>query len=80
LNDLINSSDIPDFPNEWMNCLVWSLADQMALDFGVPQNHRQEIGTKALLYRSQMSDFDVEAYSTFFMPDYRSSVSNTFAR
>ena len=31
LNDINASTDVPDFPNEWMNCLIWNLADQMLL-------------------------------------------------
>jgi hypothetical protein len=68
LNDISLSTDIPDFPNEWMNCLVWNLADQMALEYGVPMNHRQEIMQRALLYKSELNNWDVEASSTFFQP------------
>jgi len=71
MNDLLRGQDIPDFPNEWMNCLMWNLCDQVALDYQAPQNHRQEFSVKALLYKNQMTDFDVESTSTFFQPDLR---------
>jgi hypothetical protein len=80
LNDLLNSSDIPDFPNEWMNCLVWNLADQLSLEYGVPMNTRQEISQRANAYRTQLSDWDVEASSTFFQPDFRSTSPNSYGR
>jgi hypothetical protein len=80
LNDLTTATGIPDFPNEWMNCLMWSLADQMALDFGVPMNHRQEIAMKAKMFKDQMSDWDVEASSTFFQMDYRSLTPSSYSR
>ena len=80
INDISLATEIPDFPNEWMNCLVWNLADQLALEYGVPMNHRQEIANKAAMYKAQLVDWDVEAYSTFFQPDFRSTPSNAYGR
>lgn len=58
-----------DFPNEWLNVLVWNLADQLAIEYGVPGNHRQEIAQRAVAYKEQLIDWDVEYTSTFFKPD-----------
>ena len=80
LDDINLSTDIPDFPNEWFNCLIWNLADQLALEYGVPMNHRQEIGTRAMLYKTQLSDWDVEPTSTFFAPDFRSTGNTAYGR
>jgi len=80
LNDLNSALDIPDFPNEWMNCLVWNLADQLSLEYGVPMNTRQEISQRAITYRTLLSDWDVEASSTFFAPDFRSTSPNSYGR
>jgi hypothetical protein len=80
LKDVTKASDIVDFPNEWMNCLVWNLADQLSLEYGVPMNARQEIAQRANGYREHMSDWDVEASSTFFQPDFRSTSNNSYGR
>ena len=80
LDDLNSALEVPDFPNEWMNCLVWSLADQLSMEYGVPMNARQEIALRANAYKTQLTDWDVEASSTFFMPDYRSSSNNSYGR
>lgn len=80
LNDISLSTDIPDFPNEWMNCLVWNLADQLSLEYGVPMNTRQEISQRAMGYKAQLTDWDVEVASTFFAPDFRSASSNVYGR
>lgn len=69
--DITNSTDIPDFPNEWMNVLIWGLADQIAIEHDVPANHRQEIMIRAEGYRNKLEGWDTEAASTFFAPDYR---------
>ena len=80
LNDITLATDIPDFPNEWMNCLVWNLADQLSLEYGVPMNARQEITQRAVAYTTLLSDWDVEASSTFFQPDFRSTSNNSYGR
>jgi hypothetical protein len=80
LDDLNTALDIPDFPNEWMNCLVWNLADQLSLEYGVPMNTRQEISQRAVTYKTLLSDWDVEASSTFFAPDFRSTSNNSYGR
>jgi hypothetical protein len=72
LADVLLSTDIPEFPNEWMQALIWGLADELAIEYGVPLNARQEIGMKAMGYRTQLEDFDVETSSSFFTPDQRS--------
>ena len=73
MNDLNRGQDVPDFPNEWMNTLVWNLADQLAIEYSVPGNHRQEIAARAKTYRDQLTDWDVEPTSTFFQVDMRMS-------
>jgi len=78
LNDVNLAGDIPDFPNEWMNCLIWSLADELALQYGVPLNARQEIAQRAGAYREKLSDWDVEAASTFFTVDFRSTGATSY--
>ena len=71
INDILLSTDIPDFPNEWMQALVWGLADEIAIEYGAHVNVRQEIHAKAEKYRTDLEDFDVETTSTMFTPDRR---------
>ena len=61
-----------------MNCLVWNLADQLSLEYGVPMNTRQEIAIRATAYKDKMVDGDVEPGSTFFSPDFRSTSVNSY--
>jgi len=71
IDDLNAASDIPEFPNEWMQALVWGLADQLSLEYGLPVNQRQEILMKAEKYRELLVDWDVENESVYFTPDMR---------
>jgi len=80
LDDLTTALGVPNFPNEWMNCLVWNLADQLSMEYGVPMNARQEIALRAAAYKTQLVDWDVEASSIFFSPDYRSISNNSYGR
>jgi len=80
LDDLTSALGVPDFPNEWMNCLMWNLADQLSLEYGVPMNARQEIAQRASTYKTMLSDWDVESSSTFFSPDFRSTNNNSYGQ
>ena len=71
ISDIGSASTVPDFPNEWMQALVWGLADQLALEFGLPVNHRTEVLARAEKYRNMLVDWDIENESTFFQPDVR---------
>lgn len=71
MTDITLSTDIPDFPNEWMQALIWGLADELAIEYGCHVNQRQEIAMKAQKYQTELTDFDVETSSTFFTPDMR---------
>ena len=68
---LTDGTAIPDFPNEWLQALIWGLADELSLEYGCHINQRQEISVKATKYRMELEDWDVESTSTFFTPDPR---------
>jgi hypothetical protein len=75
LNDIQISADytLDGFPNEWFNALVWNLADQIAIEFDVPSNHRQEIAARAKMYKEELEGWDVENVSVKFTPDMRAA-------
>lgn len=61
------------FPQEWMQALVWNLAAEIGMDVGLSEQRLSLIEAKAQQYKTEMEDWDVEAESTFFAPDYRST-------
>jgi hypothetical protein len=71
MTDIATGTDIPDFPTEWQQALIWGLADELAIEYGCHINQRQEIAVKADKYRRELEDFDVEYVSTLFSPDMR---------
>jgi hypothetical protein len=73
INDILLGTDIPEFPTEWMQALVWGLADELSIEYGCHVNVRQEIMMKAENYRRALEDWDTEVNSTFFQVDTRMS-------
>ena len=71
MTDVTLSSDIPDFPNEWTMCLIWGLANELALEYGCLENQRREIAAKSAQYLDALENWDVDTTSTFFSPDPR---------
>ena len=68
LEDFDSSSDNPDFPTEWLECLTYQLAVRLAPAFG-KSTMLQAIGPIAQDLYKQVSSFDTEAYSISIMPD-----------
>ena len=73
ISDLSLSTSVPEFPNEWMNVLVWGLADELSVEFGVPEARRKEITARAMAYLEKLKDWDIENEPTMFVPDSRYS-------
>lgn len=73
IGDILLSTDIPNFPTEWMQALIWGLADELAIEYGSHVNLRQEIMMKAEKYKNDLMDWDVENTSTYFQVDTRMS-------
>lgn len=69
LMDFTLSSDTPDFPQEWYNALLWNLAKEIAMDYGVSAMRYGVIKNEATEQLSNVMSFDVEStQSTFFSP------------
>lgn len=71
VDDVLTPSQIPDFPSEWFNCLKFGLADQLALEYGVPAQVRAELAQRAEKYLEMMTDWSQEEASTSFVPEMR---------
>ena len=71
ISDITSPTAIPEFPNEWFNLLKFGLADQLAMEYGVPANIRQELMMRAKVMLEEMTDWSQEEASTMFMPETR---------
>ena len=71
VDDVLTPNGVPDFPSEWFNCLKFGLADQLALEYGVPAQVRAELAQRAAKLEEVMTDWSQEEASTTFQPSNR---------
>ena len=68
LEDFDASTDNPDFPSEWLECLTYQLAVRVAPAFG-KSNMLESIGPIAQDLYKEVSTFDVEPNAISFQPN-----------
>lgn len=66
LEDFDEAGDNPDFPQEWLDCLVWGLAYRMSMSFGTPMQTREALRRDALEMKIKVLGFDREPGSVYF--------------
>ncbi len=60
IQDFDTTAQNPDFPQEWLDALVWGLARRLAPTYGIPVALRMEIGQGAATLYENIRNFDVE--------------------
>ena len=70
-DDFDISSNNPEFPVEWSNVLVWSLAAELASEYGVTENEQARLWKISEFKLSELLDFDIENADVSFAMDYR---------
>lgn len=69
--DFDGSTDLPDFPQEWLRALVWGLAAELAFDNGYPTKDREELFIMAEKFKDEALGFTQEESSLWLQPDTR---------
>lgn len=69
LEDFDAAANNPDFPQEWLDAIVYGLADRLAPSYGVPLPERQDLRMQAREFLEDVLNWDVEPESTYFQPD-----------
>lgn len=70
LATITSSGAIPDVPPEWQQALVYAVATQLALKYGVAPDIRNEIQGRASALYAQLKGWDNEPASLYLQPDY----------
>jgi hypothetical protein len=65
IQDFNTPSNTPDLPQEWLNALTWSLAEQMAPEYDVPPPRFAMIQTMAAKSMDLVMGFDREPESVY---------------
>lgn len=67
--DFDSATDEPDFPVEWHEALIYSLAARLAPEYSVPMPDRQMLKQEAQAAVDDALSFETEEGSLFLMPD-----------
>ena len=67
--DMDAASNDPDFPQEWIDALGYSLAVRLAPGYGVPMESRVWLKSEANEMLDDMMGWDDEPESVYFQPD-----------
>jgi hypothetical protein len=70
IEDFLTGSDNPDFPQEWLNALIWNLAEDMALEFGARGEVLEMITMKAQKSYEKILGWDRETAPITFQPTF----------
>lgn len=71
LENFDGSSDDPDMPSYYFNALTWALADQLAMEAGVPTAQSDRISKKAEYHRNIALSYDQEEGALYLQPDWQ---------
>jgi hypothetical protein len=72
IEDMVNSSDDLDMPQEWLDPVVWMLADSLETEYPVnDQRLAIKIERKAVEAKAIVKSWDTEDSSIFLQPEYR---------
>jgi len=68
-DDFDTTADNPEFPIEWGNALIWSLAAELAPEYGLPEREQAKLFQIAEFKLNQILDYDQENASVIFAMD-----------
>lgn len=68
--DFNSSTDNPDFPQHWLNALIFNLADVLSYEVGLPLMDRNLLKAQAEKAHEEALSFGTEEGSLFLMPDW----------
>jgi hypothetical protein len=72
IQDMVSSSDDLDMPQEWLQAIVWNLANDLETEYPVNDGRlATKIERKAALLLGQLMSWDNEPASIFVQPDYQ---------
>lgn len=64
------ATDTPDFPQVWLEPLIYSLAHRLAPEYGLPLSERDKLNEEASTLITNALSFGTEEGSLFIQPDW----------
>jgi hypothetical protein len=71
ITTLTAGTDLPDFPDEWEEAIIYNLADRLAPNYGLPVQERQMLKKEAEARLEEALSFGNEEGSVFIRPAQR---------
>jgi hypothetical protein len=69
IEDFDTASDNPDFPQEWLQALIWALAREISIEYGTDPETTARIERMADYHYREALNFDTDTESVVFTPD-----------
>lgn len=69
--DINSSTDVPDFPQEWYDAVIYGLACRLAPEYGIPAESRQLLVREASDIKAGALSFGTEEGSMYFQREMR---------
>lgn len=69
-DDMVAGTDNVDFPQYWLEPIIYGLAVRLAPEYGVPLMNRSDLMKQAELYYMNALSFGTEEGSLFIQPDW----------
>jgi hypothetical protein len=71
ISDMDSSADSLDMPQEWLDAVIWLLADDLETEYPVNDARlANKIERKAMEAKQVLDYFDTESSSLFMQPDF----------
>jgi len=70
LEDILNGDDNIDFPNEWLEAIIYNLAFRLSDDYDAPQAKANSVAQKAVQFLDDLLGWDEEMTSINLQPDF----------
>lgn len=71
IQDFTAPGNDPDFPQEWIDAIVWNLAEELAVEYDAPDTKFAKIQQKAAQKLAEVNWFEKELVSFQVVPDMR---------
>jgi hypothetical protein len=68
--DMTTASDAVDFPQFWLEAVIYGLAVRLAPEYGTPLSDRADLRQEAMYYLNEALSFGTEEGSIYFSPNY----------
>lgn len=69
--DMVSAVDTIDFPQHWLEAVIYGLASRLAPEYGLPLPDRGDLRNEAKYFLDEALSFGTEEGSLYFMPDYQ---------